>query len=234
MRLFLALLFCVMASHAYAQEEEVAADDNCNPYTEVPVSITPSIGEVTYDYGTDIEGLKELKTIPHFYESFLLAVTTFKPDIGVTNYPKTIQMPDGSSCIKITHVDIKLNYEEVVTHVASEIPLGSCAFTEVLQHEQKHVLVNRAIFAEYAPIIQQKLQAYLKSAGMVQGQEYGYAMKLLHDKLKELVNNELHEMQTAEWERQKAVDTKEEFAHLVKACNGQLGQIAAQFRQSGQ
>jgi hypothetical protein len=226
----LALLIMSLTSPASAQDSL----DNCDPYPDVPVYVTPTLADATFDYSTSIGALRALETSTHhFYERLLLGVTTYTPDIRVENFPKSITMPNGISCVKIQKVEIAIDFKDVVVHVANEIPQGSCGFDEVVAHEQKHVAVNQALIQEYVPLIQQKLQEYLKLNGMLQEGNYGYAMTLLHDNMKAFVDQTLHEMSQQEQERQQLVDTDGEFLQMSRSCNGQLGRIAAQFRQTG-
>ena len=226
----LAILY-LFASPVMAQD----ADYNCNPYPNVPVNVTPVMGATTFDYATSISGLSVLeKSTPHFYERLLMGVTTFTPDIEITNYPREIKLPDGTSCVKIAKVEVKLGYSDVVVHVAREIPQGSCGFNEVVAHEQKHVMVNQQLFQQYTPLIQQKLNEYLRLNGLIQERNYGYAMTVLHDNMKKILNQILQGMSEEENNRQQQIDTQAEFQRMAQTCNGQLSQIARQFRMNGQ
>jgi hypothetical protein len=231
-RLFVVfVLLCLFPTPSFAQSD----DDTCDPYPDVPVAVTPVMEDSTYDYATSIRGLKALESsTPHFYERLLLGVTTFKPVIEVVNYPKTITPANGYPCIKITNVEIKIGYRDVVTHVASEIPQGSCGFNEVVAHEQKHVAVNQQVFQEYVPLIQQKMKEYLKINGIKEQVDYGYTMKVLHDNMKTIVGQIVQEIEKQEQIRQQQVDTDGEFLQMARVCNGQLREIALQFRRTGQ
>ena len=124
-------------------------------------------------------------------------------------------------------------YKEVVVHVASEIPQGSCGFNLVVEHEQKHVNTNQQVIMDYIPVMQDKMHKYLKVFGRIHDPDYGHAMTVMHDKTKSYVGELLHDLSQEENNRQQQMNSDAEFQQLTRSCNGQLGQIAAQYSSNG-
>jgi len=231
-RVFLAFFLFSLLFSFPAAAQDVA--EMCDMFADVPVTITPTIEEASFDYSTSIGGLKALEaSTPHFYERLLLGVTTYKPEISINSAPESITLSDGSHCIKIASIEIKLTYKDVVVHVANEIPQGSCGFNEVVAHEQKHVNTNQQVVLDYIPVMQDKLHDYLKAAGRVHDPDYGHAMTVIHDKTKSYVQELLRSLAQEDQTRQQQIDSNDEFQQMARSCNGQLGQIAAQFRRTG-
>ncbi|MGB9152274.1 MAG: hypothetical protein WCD70_04210 [Alphaproteobacteria bacterium] len=231
-RVFLAFFLLSLLFARPASAQDVA--EMCDLFADVPVTITPMLEDATFDYSTSISGLHALETsTPHFYERLLLGVTTYKPDISVISSPESITLADGSHCIKIASVEIKMVYKDVVVHVASEIPQGSCGFNLVVEHEQKHVNTNQQVIMDYIPVMQDKMHEYLKVFGRIHDPDYGHAMTVMHDKTKSYVGELLHDLSQEENNRQQQIDSDAEFQQLTRSCNGQLGQIAAQYHRTG-
>jgi hypothetical protein len=72
--------------------------------------------------------------------------------------------PDGTACIQMSNVNIDIVYTPVI-YVASDYVDNKCRYTVTLAHEQRHVGTDLAVFNDFRPHIQKRLQAYVNRIG---------------------------------------------------------------------
>ena len=231
---FLPLVFLLsVAQPAYA-EDGFAAED-CSSYPEVPVQVTPVFPDPAFDYRQNINQIRALSGDGqhNIREEIPLGLTHYQPILDVKVSTRMIDLPNGLTCARIDHVDVTLGYRDVTVYVASEIAPDSCGFNQVLDHEQKHIAVNRDVLARYAPLIEQQLEVYLRDNGVFREQNYGYAAQLAHDRMKNIVSDLAEQLSRENFERQRDIDTQQEYRRISLSCGGQLQTVAYRFLKTG-
>lgn len=227
----LGLLALLIASPLYAQDYE-----GCPSYPNVPITVNPRFDEPRYDYSANIPAIRALAggdSRRGIRESITLGLTRYEPVLSFRVPIKTRTLPDGLSCSWVEEVEVTIGYKNVVVYIASEIPQNSCGFEKVLEHEQKHINVNRQILNEYVPKIQDRLASYLKLNGVFRQTNPDYASKLLDEKLNGILNDTAQQIVSENENRQHQVDTPEEYRRISYSCNGQLANISTQFLRNG-
>lgn len=225
------LVFVLSFVHsAYAVDIE-DAKAACASNREVPVHITPRFDEPAYDYTASIADITRMAADTHhsIHEALTLGLTRYEPILGISAPLVSMQLPDGTTCAYVDHVDVTVGYQNVIVYVASEIPQDSCGFGEVMGHEQKHINVNQQILQEYAPRISDGLGVYLQTNAVFIEQDPQDALNLLREKMQETLKTIMDEMSADNVARQAAVDSVEEYQRVSNSCGGQLRGIVAQF-----
>lgn len=212
------------------------AEAECAPYPTVPIHVTPVFDDPSYDYTVDIGGLQKLaqdtsRTVHSGHRGLTLGLTRYEPILEFRTPVRQVNFPDGLTCAHVEYVDVNIGYRNVTVLIPHEVPQGSCGFGEVMKHEQKHIAVNRAILDEYAPLIAERLQAYLRLNGVFRQPNPEYAVSLLRQKLMAILNDLSSQIATENHRRQELVDSPQEYARVSNTCNGQLIEAAQKFYQ---
>lgn len=232
----MAIILCLLffSGTAVAQEDV----DSCDSYPDVPVNITPVFDDPKYDFTQNLAQIQILAsdaqhTIPQ-YHPVTMGLTRYEPVLEF-HVPMVVRTEhEGmSGCAFVQHVDVTVGYRNVTVFIANEIPQGTCAFDEIMAHEQKHIDVNRQILDEFVPLIEERFKAYLRLNGVQQVENADYARKIITDKLKSIMEDVTGQMETENIRRQREVDSVEEYTRLSKVCQGELTNIANRYRRLG-
>ncbi len=212
-------------------------DDICAPYPNVPVNVTPVFDEPVNDFSASLLDIQMLSrdpthTIPRF-EGVTLGLTHYYPVIEFKGPILKRQQSDGSYCARVQKIDARIGYKDIKVYIAKEFAEGSCDFKHIMEHEQKHVAVNRQVLQEYATLIHDKIAAYLKIYGMFIVPNPDYAEKILREKVSAILNEMTQKMVEENRRRQKQVDNPEEYARNNTACRGHISDVARKFMAGG-
>jgi hypothetical protein len=221
---FVTFLLFISAHSACAGDVDKAT---CAIDPNVAINVTPVFEEPLYNYSTSIAELQVLSrdafhVIP---ESLTLGLTRYQPVLGVNPASTARDMPDGTTCVRVEHVDITFGYRNVVVYIAREIPRQSCGFDQVMQHEQKHVLVQKQILNNFIPVVKQRLKDYLAENGAMQNRDYMEAVTWLRDNVQLIAQDVSAELFQENLRLQRDIDTVDEYARVGNSCNGQLHQV---------
>jgi hypothetical protein len=155
-----ALLSAGMPNAAAAQ-----ADSACPPYgAAVEVSFELLDPEPRYTRDLNVTSLRDLlRTRGHVFAG------RHQRTLGVTSYQarfvvggRTYAVPvAGGYCIYLRAVEVEYGYLHHDVFVASELAPDSCEYKAVLDHENQHVAINRAMVREGARRLRQELERRL-------------------------------------------------------------------------
>lgn len=89
--------------------------------------------------------------------------------LGVTVTKTMFEVQGGSAavrrgagfCAYLTSVDVDFGWRRVEVYVPSEFPKGTCEYNTVIDHENQHVAINRALLREFAPRMRARIEAIL-------------------------------------------------------------------------
>lgn len=227
---FLFLAFWGWVSPALAQNPP-----ECESYPNVPVTVTPVFDVPRHDYSQNIPAIQNMAKDLHrsIHESLTLGLTRYDPMLEFKLPMKGVRFANGLACARVESAEVLIGYRNVTVYIAREIPPGTCGFKEIMAHEQKHIDVNKQLLQDYAPIIQEKLRAYLKLNGVFREQNSDYAVKLLKEKLQAIVDELGGEMMADNRRRQQQVDSAQEYQRITLSCNGEIGVIARRHQLAG-
>jgi hypothetical protein len=211
--------------------------DDCQSYPNVPVNVHAVFDQPRYDYSQNLTSLQTLASdhehsIPQYHE-VTMGLTRYEPVLEMHVPMVIVTSSEGLVCAYVKRVDVTVGYRDVTVFVASDIPQNSCGFNETLGHEEKHVAVNRGLLNEFVPRIETRLKDYMRMNGIFRTENADYAEKIMNEKLKSIINDVVYDMDSENAERQRQVDSPQEYARLSSVCNGQLSHIADQFRRTG-
>jgi hypothetical protein len=213
---------------------QAEADRECDSWPDVPVNITPRFDDPQYEYTIDIRTLQALSgdvthTVHGSHGELALGLTRYEPILEFSVSVKGVQMSNGLACAHVDKVDVTIGYRNVTVYVPHEVAEGSCGFQQVMTHEQKHIAVNRAILAEYQPILEKKLKDYLRLNGVFKEENPEYAENLLHQHLQSILSDISSQISLENQRRQRDVDNPQEYAKVGGSCQGELRTIGMQY-----
>ncbi|MTV39935.1 hypothetical protein [Duganella radicis] len=134
----------------------------------------------------------------------------------------------GYECIA-PRVEITLNYSPVLIYVGNEFPPGTCAYNEILAHEQRHLKAYMENLARVEKVVTDALNK--RFTGQPLYAPSGTAMSALEHE----INGTWFPFIRDEFEKgrieQARIDAPEEYARLGKVCNGEIARIVARRRR---
>jgi hypothetical protein len=240
--LLVVLILLVHPAFAQDGEETQEAQDiqdalDCRPRADVPVNIHAIFDEPRYDFSQNLHEMQALSSdhehsIPQYHE-VTMGLTRYEPILELRVPMVIVTSSDGLSCAHVKRVDVRVGYRDVTVLIASEIPQHSCGFVETFNHEGKHVAVNRQLLDEFVPRIEARLKEYMEKNGVFRTENADYAERVMNEKLKAIINDMVADMDSENEDRQRQVDSPEEYARLSHVCNGELARIASVYRATG-
>lgn len=219
-----ALFVLAPALPAFAEDETF-----CDPYPDVRINVTPVFDEPVVDTSVGLLSLQNVerdpqKVIPH-YDNVTLGLTRYEPVIEFRSPMETRAMYDGTTCARIRQIDATIGYRNVTVFLAHELTDNACALQHVLEHEKKHVAVNRSLLQHYVPEIKAKLVRYFKLYGLYRGPNAEYAETLMREKANFVLSETARQISLENRQRQRAVDTPFEYARNSSVCGGKINEI---------
>ena len=133
-------------------------------------------------------------------------------------YPRLNQ-----GCLYIDAIKVDLHIKPVI-YIASEYPKGSCMYNAVMEHEKKHIAVDRAIVGKYTGVITRGVRKALAKIGAAHGPFTQGQLKFEQEKLQTFVQDTIKQysaqMSAERQKKQQDVDTLEEYERVQAKCRG--------------
>jgi len=134
----------------------------------------------------------------------------------------------GYECVA-PRVTIQLNYSPVLIYVGNEFAPGTCAYKEILTHEQRHLKAYMDNLARVEKVVTAALNK--RFAGQPMYAPSGTAMSALEHE----INGTWFPFIQAEFDKgkieQARIDTPQEYARLAQTCNGEIAAIVNRRRK---
>ena len=129
----------------------------------------------------------------------------------------------GYACIWYDSIDVELNIDPEIV-IAKELYYDSCMRKSIIEHELKHVRVDREVVNKYAQTIGKRLFEALKARGFSVGPIKEERLLEVRSKMQRVVNQilelEYKKMNIERRERQLEVDSLEEYDSVDDKCPG--------------
>lgn len=123
-------------------------------------------------------------------------------------------------CQWIDKIDVTVAIDPTI-YIAREHEKGSCKHRTILDHEMKHVYVDREIVKQYAPVIKDYLEQSILKVGIV-GPKPERRAKEFHKKIVDYMDARLEDVTDRLYadrrDRQQAVDSLEEYKRVSELC----------------
>ncbi|MCB1782357.1 MAG: hypothetical protein KDI13_00025 [Alphaproteobacteria bacterium] len=124
-------------------------------------------------------------------------------------------------CIWYEDITVELSIDPTIV-VASELYDDRCMRGALIDHEMKHIRVDRELVNEHARAIGQKLMSELKSRGFssgpISGDNAQSVAKKMHHVVGQILQLEYQKLDIDRLERQRAVDNLDEYNRVDDIC----------------
>jgi len=185
------------------------------PPTKIEVTVDEP--RVVYDFSQSSAALTRKK--PFGGRGVTLGLTVFKEEFGIETGHSMFTDSKGQVCIRPQFkVAIKLNPQRV--YIGREFAKDTCAFNEIMVHEQRHVQANQSHALAVAHALAQNMRA-----SFANDVYYGEADKLPAELIRVIrvgwlphIKSELAKVE----ELHKNIDTVQEYARNNTLCNGEV------------
>lgn len=136
-----------------------------------------------------------------------------------------LRLSDGKGCVAITKAQITLTFSNPTIYLARELPRGSCIYRQVLEHENRHVAVDRQLSSEYEYSLRNRIEAELRTIGILRGNSVEQASSQLQILVQARLQPIFAEFIAERERRQALVDSEAEYERISKSCKGQAQDI---------
>ena len=124
-------------------------------------------------------------------------------------------------CLWYEEITVNIDIDPTIV-IARELYADSCMRKAIIGHESKHVKVDRVIVNEYAKTIGKKLYDELSargfSAGPIPMESGELTVKRMQRVVQQILDHEFKKMELDRMDRQRAVDTLEEYKSVDAKC----------------
>jgi len=131
----------------------------------------------------------------------------------------------GGTCAQISRYEFSMRLEDPIVYVASEIPYGSCAYEEVMAHENRHLAAAYTMLDEVLPVTEGYIRDFLEHQGIVRGRTREEVNRILQDGIDEYLKGLNQSIIGVSKKLQLEIDSEEEYARLAEACDGEVSKI---------
>ncbi len=129
----------------------------------------------------------------------------------------------NSGCLYIDSVKVNIHIKPTI-YIAREFPKEGCMYAAVMEHEKKHIAVDRKIVNKYTNLIVHGLDKALKKAGYAQGPystgRLETEQKRIQDYTQAIVNAYAQQMTEERKRLQQEVDSLQEYQRVNNLCRG--------------
>jgi len=202
----------------------------CAPFEPPQIAVLPRVQPPRYDTSLSLASIRAMAGKPN-----LSSTGVREMPVGLTSaqlrtassFEVTTQTKgrDPLVCAQITHLNLEVGFEDTTIYLAHELPPGSCAESEVNQHELRHVATDRQVLMDFAPRIQPFLQSVLQGIGTIRASSSAIAEAHLRAQIDEAMKHLTSTLAAEREAAQRQIDTPEEYQRLSAACHGELQQV---------
>ena len=135
--------------------------------------------------------------------------------VAALTYPRT-----NETCQWIDKMDVNIRIDPKI-YIAREHARGTCRHNAILEHEMKHIFVDREIVKKYVPKIRRELEQAVLKVGIV-GPKPTRDQIIYQDKITKYMDDALQSISKKMYEernvKQQGVDTLEEYERVDRMC----------------
>lgn len=193
--------------------------DWCRGPNNVSVSLTPRIAATEYVRSDSSDMLSALHTSKPFEEGAVGGLGGGTLGIKTRSEFQIVTLGQRS-CIALKSISLEF-FAEPKIHIASNFKRGSCEYSAVLAHEQKHIAELRKIHREYRPKLRRKLRdiaKIIKPVGPISSSNVEKAQKVMSEKISQEINKYHGNIVALLDRRQARIDTPKEYARVSAQC----------------
>lgn len=199
----------------------------CPAIPQSKLNIVPSTAELKFDTDQTLAELQNysMDTVdPYGFHGMSVTQAFMKGSI-IPGYRIKIghmySKKYDAYCLWYEDITVNIDIDPTIV-IAKELYADNCMRKAIIGHESKHVKVDRIIVNEYAKTIGQKLYDELSargfSAGPVPAEYAEDTIKRMQRVVSQILDHEFKKMELDRMDRQRAVDSLEEYKSVDAKC----------------
>ena len=199
---------------------------DCEPQAMTKINVIWSTDKINYDHTKSMNQLSnfEIDTkSPYSKHAVTKVGGLMQGGLEVTTNVNVSQMKYqtlGVGCMWVNNIDIKINIHPTI-YIATEYKKNSCMYSAVLQHEMKHIEVDRDIATKYRNHLRNMASNVTQKIGVV-GPKDKFQMPKTHKKIIDYIESHMKQVTSRMYEerriRQQGVDSLSEYEHVQGLC----------------
>ena len=199
----------------------------CPAREPTKVNIVPRTENVKYDTSQTLKKLQaySMDTVdPYGFHGTTVTQGFMKGRIGLNHRIQFGQAGNkklGYGCLWYQEITVEINIDPTIV-IAKELYNDKCMRDAIINHELKHVKIDRIMVNKYAKSMGNKLMSALNSRGFSAGPFYLERMDEVKAKMKRVVDQvlelEYQKLSIERKERQREVDSLEEYESVDDLC----------------
>ncbi len=206
-----------------------SADIKCTLKKTPEISIVASDTQVNYDHTKSQSQLDNFET--HTVSPYAKNVQTHVGGLmsGEVSISQNLRMMQetfpsfNAGCLFVDKISVSIHVAPTV-YIAREYPKQGCMYAAIMEHEKKHIAVDREIVNKYTRIVGEAIDKVLKEIGYAHGpypaQNLPAEQQKIHSVLQILLKQYSDAMSAERQKRQQAVDTLQEYERVQALCRG--------------
>ena len=201
----------------------------CRPDKAGKINVIPSTAPLTYDASHSVKDLQNVKvdTVdPHgvgsgsVTQGFMEGQIAMQPHVRIAH--KTFE-EKNIGCLWYDDITVKIHITPKIV-MAKEVYADPCMRAAVIEHEKKHVNVDRQVVNKYSKSLAKKLYGVLKTSGFYRGpipaDQMESTAKAMQNLIAQQVEVEYQRLTLERMVEQQKVDTLEEYQRVQSLCKG--------------
>ncbi|MGH1375621.1 MAG: hypothetical protein ACRBCK_04650 [Alphaproteobacteria bacterium] len=199
----------------------------CPAHDPTKINIIPRTEKVEYDRSQTLKQIQgySMDTVdPYGFHGTTITQGFMQGKIGLEHKIKFGQMKNPGvniSCVWYSDITVEIFIDPKIV-IAKELYRDPCMRKAIINHELKHVRVDREMVNKYAKSMGQKLLSALKSRGFESGPIYTEKTQGVMQKMQRVVHQilelEYQKMGLERREKQREVDSLEEYQSVDNQC----------------
>lgn len=198
----------------------------CQPDQRPKINIRPKSRDVEYDFSKSIAQInrKKIDTKSPYSDDVISRAGGLMSGGIRTNHRFKIatktQRRRNLACAWFDTITVRITIEPTI-YVAREFDKGSCPRRAILEHEHKHISVDRKIVDKYAKQIGHAVKDYVDSNrvyGPVRASRLKNLQQRMSDHLSRVISQIGRRMERERNRRQQGIDTRQEYKRVREQC----------------
>ncbi len=232
MRFFLFLFFLSSAPFVVFAEQA----DGCPDFFDPPVAIKPLAASPQISAELNLPSLAAMaRENAQNYSS-----TRHEVPVGLTAAKMTLESDykirmqenprSGTVCAQIASFDLRFGFDDTIVYVAKEIPYPSCGYQKVLDHELRHVAIDRLLVETYTPLLPELIAQAVRDIGSVRAASSESARQQIENAMTDYMKDLGAKLSGVRQKEQAKIDTKDEYARIGESCGGEIAELVGRRR----
>lgn len=199
----------------------------CQMPEPTKINVIPSTKEIKYDYSSSLQNIQKVETDtknPYGFHAFTVTQGFMKGQVKfspkITLDFKTVPQ-QRSACLWYKEIDLRIEIDPTIV-IGKEVAADTCMKKAVIEHELKHVKVDRAVVNKYSRRMGQKIYDRLKVAGFIVGpvpsKDAQKMAERMHEVVSSILKSEYVMMEQERAKAQQGIDSRKEYDAVAAQC----------------